>query len=1053
MSISEQALYAVCDRPSLFALLRDQLGWPVDPEDTFTYEGPQLHGPVAARVEVSQIVPFTAGDPYTIMIAEFQTSFRRGDLREILRRIREDIRKRAKYGGRKLDEIIFVCTTEGYGGVRFVRFEERAGRQPRLSAFGWDCRCMEGTRTLRDINLPALKMPSTNILGEPDWAQANWAEAWNVEKVTGEFYRQYRDIFHDLMGQLQGVRGDPRLFTQRLCNRLLFVQFLAKKDWLNRDRNYLRTLYDLAREHAAKPGLPAHKRANFYSDFLHPLFFKALNTPTGDRPADAEWGALAGKLGDVPFLNGGLFARQDADDDPGMVTITNDAFAPMLDLFDRFNFTLTESTPDDVEVAVDAEMLGKVFEELVNEEERHSTGSYYTPRGIVSYMCREAIKGYLGGGDAMAKFIDDDDPSGLRDPEAVLDALKRVTVCDPACGSGAYLLGMMQELLRLRESLFTRKAKDYRRIYDRKLEIIQRNLYGVDKEPFAVNIAMLRLWLSLVVDNDAPVADVVTGVVDVSLPNLKFKIQCGDALTVPMTDFNLFGDAYARDATRLRSLEDEYFAPPHHDRPARPKSEIEADIQTQQERIADLIGSHADQSAVDWCVRFAEVFAASEPTTTIGGSLNVGQGELTEQPEPGGFSICLANPPYVRHELIRDQKPALRAAFPTVYNGTADLYTYFYSRALQLLQPNGMLVFISSNKWFRAGYGANLRRHIANSCQIYSITDFGDLPVFQSATAYPMIFVAQKGRGRSMPVITQVKSLEAPYPDVLAIVREYGRLLPSAAIQGDTWTLSSGATADRLRKMEKEGVPLGEYVKAEVYRGIVTGMNTAFVITEMKRAELIAQDPGCADLIKPFATGKELRRWRVDLKGKWLIFTRRGIDIDAFPGVKAHLLRWKKELEPRPRDWNEDEDGEWPGRKPGNYRWYEIQDDIAYFAEFDKPKIVYPDIALEPRFALDRSGMYLGNTGYFFASDDLYVLGVMNSQAVADYYIEKSAQVRGGYLRFFSQYVERIPIPDAPEAEQQAIAALVQKCLDAKGVECEVWEAEINDRVAALYGL
>lgn len=1037
MPIAEQALHAVCDRTSLFMFLRDQLSWPVDPEDTFMYEGPRLHGEVAARAEVNQIVPFTTGDPYTIMLAEFKTPFRRADLRAILQKMREEIRKRAKYGGRKLDEIIFVCATENYGGVRFLRFEERAGRQPKLSAFGWDCRHREGTRTLRDINLPALKMPPQTVLGVPDWNQAHWSDAWNVEKITGEFYRQYRIVFHDLMAQIRDVRGNARLFTQRLCNRLLFIQFLAKKEWLNRDRNYLRTLWELAGEHAAKPGISAAKRANFYSDFLHSLFFRALNTPTNSRPADADWSALSAMLGDVPFLNGGLFARQDADDDPGAVVIPNDAFAPMLDLFDRFNFTLTESTPDDVEVAVDAEMLGKVFEELVNEDERHSTGSYYTPRGIVSYMCREAVKGYLGGGDAVAKFVDKGDPSDLHDPEAILNDLKRVTVCDPACGSGAYLLGMMQELLRLREGLFTCKARDYKRIYDRKLEIIQRNLYGVDKEPFAVNIAMLRLWLSLVVDNDAPVEDVVTGAVDVSLPNLKFKIQCGDALTAPMMNLNLFGDAYARDASRLRALEDEYFAPPQHGQPGRPKPEIESDIQAQQSKIADLIGSHADPGAVDWCVRFAEVFASSMPTTTIGGSLNMGQGELAEHPAQGGFSITLANPPYVRQELIRDQKPALKAVFPDVFNGTADLYTYFYARALQLLRPGGMLVFISSNKWFRAGYGANLRGYIADTCHVHSIIDFGDLPVFESATAYPMIFVAQKGKGEGAVVFTQVKSLDAPYPDVRALVDRDGSKLPLNSVKGPTWSVSSGNFSDRLNKIRGVGTSLGQYVKKQVLFGIKTGFNTAFYIDGLKRDQLMAEDPKSGEIIRHLAVGRDVKRWVVNFRDQWQIFTPIGVDMKRYPAVLRHLCQWQTELEKR--------------TDKGNYFW-ELRA-CSYYSAFDGPKIIYPQIMVEPQFAYDETGAITNQKCFIITNVDKFLLGILNSKTIWQLIAEGSPGLRGGYSEPRRELMLSLPIPDANEDDRAVIAALVQKCLDAKGVECEAWEAEISERVAVLYGL
>ncbi len=235
----ENALYAVRDRASLFAFLRDALDWPVDPEDTFVYQGPQLHGTVAARAEVSQIVPFTTGDPFTIMLVEFATGFRRTDLRTILQKMREEIRKRAAYQGRKLDEIIFVCATETYGGIRFVRFEEQDGRQPKMSLFGWDNGQPGGTRTLQDFNLPALKMPPANMLGEYDWKQSRWQEAWDVEKVTRDFFREYRQTFEFVEQQIAATNStqkrDWRLFTQRLFNRLMFIQFLSKRGWLRFD--------------------------------------------------------------------------------------------------------------------------------------------------------------------------------------------------------------------------------------------------------------------------------------------------------------------------------------------------------------------------------------------------------------------------------------------------------------------------------------------------------------------------------------------------------------------------------------------------------------------------------------------------------------------------------------------------------------------------------------------------------------------------------------------------------------------------------------------------
>ena len=210
-------------------------------------------------------------------------------------------------------------------------------------------------------------------------------------------------------------------------------------------------------------------------------------------------------IGPVPFLNGGLFERTALDRRAG-ITVPDSVIHQMLTgLFDRFNFTVMESTPFDIEVAVDPEMLGKVFEELVTG--RHDSGAYYTPRPVVSFMCREALKGYLEGQDTgltaerIARFVDTQEPEGIQVAQArhLADALTQVTVVDPACGSGAYLLGMMQELIELQTALYN-AGVDSKSLYDLKLEIIQRNLYGVDIDDFAVNIAMLRLWLSLAID-------------------------------------------------------------------------------------------------------------------------------------------------------------------------------------------------------------------------------------------------------------------------------------------------------------------------------------------------------------------------------------------------------------------------------------------------------------------------------------------------------------------------------------------------------------------------
>jgi len=213
----------------------------------------------------------------------------------------------------------------------------------------------------------------------------------------------------------------------------------------------------------------------------------------------------------------------------------------------------------------------------------------------------------------------------------------------------------------------------------------------------------------------------------------------------------------------------------------------------------------------------------------------------------------------------------------------------------------------------------------------------------------------------------------------------------------------------------------------------------------------LAKDRASAEIIKPLAVGDDVRRWRIQAGNRWVVFARRGIQIDDYPAVKTHLMLWKTQLMPRKAGENIQ------GRKPGRYKWYEIQDEVAYFEAFERPKIIFPDICKEARFTFDREKYYIDATASCIGVDDIYLLGILNSAPTWRYMCEKFAVLgdaqKGGRMRLKSFYVEQIPIPDASSAERAAITALVQKCLDAKGIGCEKWEAEINERVAALYGL
>jgi hypothetical protein len=352
-------------------------------------------------------------------------------------------------------------------------------------------------------------------------------------------------------------------------------------------------------------------------------------------------------------------------------------------------------------------MLGKVFEELVTG--RHESGSYYTPRPIVSFMCREALKGYLTDvtklpDTTVAAFVDKHDTTaiGIPDAQSLVTALNDLKAVDPACGSGAYLLGLLHEMVDLYRLLYSDKLKSKGgELHKLKLRIISNSIYGVDIDKFATNIAMLRLWLSLSVDSEIPLP----------LPNLDFKIETGDSLAGPdpsiepdSTNDQAIWQMQRWSAAQELVAKKAAFLDCHDGTKAVKKVEIVL----KQEGLAMTLKADLGPGVIDWRVHFAEAFSPKPAEATIDGRfafVNDATGAQRSFLEPiapagrPGFDIVLANPPYVRQELIKDQKPALKKVYGSNFSGTADLYVFFYLRALQCLRPGGMLAFISSNKW------------------------------------------------------------------------------------------------------------------------------------------------------------------------------------------------------------------------------------------------------------------------------------------------------------------------------------------------------------------
>ncbi|MGO8750573.1 MAG: Eco57I restriction-modification methylase domain-containing protein [Thermoguttaceae bacterium] len=758
----ENAIRRVRNRKSFIReLLIDALGWDIDEraeevEDiTFEWSAKELRAYDLDKHIVDgtirQIRPFN-DNPWGIFILEFKNPDvfatgrgMTGTLGNVLRGLVAAKKKRSSLASFRKENLLFLCNHD-YKHYRFAHFKTPCGAgvpparnaagtaAPQsiapLAVFGWGPG--DPVRSLCEYNLNALKWPD----GQPDpegWVAA-WSQAFDVEKVTQRFYEDYAAVFdkvEKLIGRQKELKGDDlRMFTQTLFNRLMFLRFMERKGWLTFGgcKDYLRALY-------AAGGFAKN---SFYKGRLCPLFFEGLAIE-GKQRSDA--------YGCVPYLNGGLFERSERDKQ--VSDLPDEVFAGILadehagGLFYRYNFTVEESTPLDIEVAIDPEMLGKVFEELVTG--RHESGSYYTPRPVVSFMCREALKGYLsakltcgaavpparnvagtaagnaagtaapqGIPEAIAALMDCRDASGLEETHAreILAALDDVKAVDPACGSGAYLLGLLQEMIVLYRLLYSEKlVKDARTLYDLKLRIISRSLYGVDIDPFATNIAKLRLWLSLAVEADKPVP----------LPNLDFKIETGDSLLAPdpqeMPD--PFRGLLQASADVLATAKNRFFLAHGAE-----KEEHRSAILSQESHLRNESTAEHGDGVLDWRIRFAEAFVNKR----------------------GGFDIVLANPPYIDSERMTKTDAKVRKQIQKSYRftqGNWDIYIAFFELGFRLLNRRGVLTFITPDKWISKPFGDALR--LATADKIVCILNAGR-SVFEKAKVDAIVSVFTKQR-------------------------------------------------------------------------------------------------------------------------------------------------------------------------------------------------------------------------------------------------------------------------------------------------------------------
>jgi len=673
---------------------------------------------------------------------------------------------------------------------------------------------------------------------------------------------------------------------------------------------------------------------------------------------------------------------------------------------------------------------------------------------------------------------------------------------------------------------------------DWKETIIRDTLYGVDIKPEAIEIAQLRLWLALVVDQTLDQAR--------PLPNLDYRLMAGNSLIETVDGQPVLGELAARmlqtqagtaewqqvhdqlklfdpnpvqarmmlfdsdrESLALPELRERFFRASPEERKT-----LREEIAALERRIVfaglkerangyqttiNQIGKKAAQTGGR--LSAADKRRLEETTTRLKRITDVE--EELKKPDgrrpfflyrlhfsevfaaKGGFDVVIANPPYVRQELIGDQKPELEAAYPAVYAGTADLYVYFFARALDLLRERGHLSFITPNKFMRANYGKKLRGFLANKTRLQTLIDFGDLPIFD-ATTYPMITIASNthpltsksplpqqveerglaanalaaplsprssGRGaggEGKIAVLQITSL-AEAENLPAAV-EHAFHLPQSTLSEDGWQLSSPRVRAVMDKLAKAGVPLEQYVDGKIYRGVTTGCNEAFIIDEARRAELIAADPNSANIIKPYLRGRDIKRWHVQPTGLYMLYVPWDFQPDEYPAIYNHLKQFEDKLAARPEV------------KQGRFNWYAMSRYGAeYVREFEKPKIISARFMDSPLFGFDNGNHYTNDACYVIAGD-LYVLAFLNSLVGWFFITSIATMMQNHYYQIHNQYIEQIPIPDAPPELREQIAALARRCLDAAALTPKSprpqgarglaeLEAELNALVYQAYGL
>ncbi|WP_138504393.1 Eco57I restriction-modification methylase domain-containing protein [Nostoc sp. PA-18-2419] len=935
-------------------------------------------------------------------------------------------------------------------------------------------------------------------------------EAFDVEKLTKEFYRGYREIFEELQRVIKANNPhsyftDPnRLhqFSQRLLGRIMFLYFLQKKEFLAGDRNFLKNQYKRLRSDL--------ENTDFYTQVLEPLFFEMLNK---QRPnMDSPWGK-------IPYLNGGLFDRDygtgviDAAgvETPPQIELPNSLFDPsgdkgILRFFNSYNFTVSENVQGDEDAAVDPEMLGKVFENMLASEERGQSGTFYTPRGIVQFMCVESLSRYLADQtgmdlEAVKKLTEYDPELPGQDINQLLTkeqakklkkALDSVKICDPAVGSGAFPMGMMQVILSVKQAIAHRTdGRPVQRgsltISQWKRDIIANNLYGVDIKPEAVEIGKLRMWLSLVVD--------IPDIDDVEpLPNLDYKLMCGDSLISTIQGEQLIPDPTKDQQTMLNvtpiqsaiqplvDLQHQYFEAHAEERKILRGKILEAEKNVFRVALADRIQYwQIEQDNLEQDIRRLKGKASKTQTQKqqtikvklqeLGQiaaevergmrSLNFFQWHLHFNDvfqQQGGFDIVIGNPPYLKIQSINKEQSNFFKKNYVSATGKFDIYVLFVEKSFDLIKPEGRICYIHPHKFLTADYGQGLKKFLENIKGVNLSILFGVEQIFDSATTYSGIFIYSFNN--------EIFLLK--YSNTLDLDREKYTKIKYEKNSLPWRLLSTGASNlknDLLDNITSQTYRL-KYILEGIYQGTVTGANNIFVISGNFQGEYFEgfshalghQVKLESGIVKPILLGENIRRYQKPTNDSVVFYAyyqneqgkTQPLDENSlkaqYPYAYAYINNFKQILINKKTKY-----------KTNPRFWFTLHRGREINI-FEREKILTPQLQNYPSFTLDLEGWYADGGYCLILKEEVnieykFLLGILNSSVLWFFIKNTSHPYNNNYFYFKTKYLEPFSIPTAPKPDRLAIEALVQKCLDAKGQAVKEWEAEIDDRVAHLYGL